>query len=105
MSTGTTTDPCGSDRLDESAADNDTDDRCVCGAPADGYGALRDGPVCADCASRATPRWRLQLSFGDLTLRSEWTSEWAVVENLADQLRCDDAASEVVIERLAEVDA
>jgi hypothetical protein len=56
-----------------------------------------------DTAATAANQWRLRYVVGDLTHYTEWTSEFATVENLYAQYRRGDYAHDVVLERRAEV--
>jgi hypothetical protein len=52
--------------------------------------------------AESTADYRLRYHFGDLRLYSEWESELAVVENLAEQLRRGDGFHDVTIEQRTE---
>lgn len=47
----------------------------------------------------ADSQWRLRYCVGDLVHYTEWTTEFATVENLYDQYRRGDYGHDVVIER------
>jgi len=48
-------------------------------------------------------QWRLRYVVGDLVHYTEWTSDFATVENYYDQYRRGDYSHDVVIERRTEV--
>ncbi|WP_135305485.1 hypothetical protein [Haloarcula amylovorans] len=50
------------------------------------------------------PQWRLRYHVGDLVHYTEWTDEFAAVENLAVQYRDGNYGHDVVIERRTEVE-
>ncbi|WP_425433264.1 hypothetical protein [Haloarcula nitratireducens] len=58
----------------------------------------------SESASTQTTQWRLRYQVGDLVHYTEWTAEFAAVENLAVQYREGDYGHDVVIERRTEVE-
>ncbi|WP_349674922.1 hypothetical protein [Haloarcula sp. JP-L23] len=52
----------------------------------------------SDAPSPRAPQWRLRYQVGDLVHYTEWTSEFAAVENLAEQYRREAYGHDVVIE-------
>ncbi|WP_026190349.1 hypothetical protein [Halomicrobium katesii] len=56
-----------------------------------------------DPAPTQRQKWRLRYAVGDLVHYTEWTHEFATVENLYEQYRRGDYGHDVVIERRTEV--
>jgi len=57
----------------------------------------------SDPAPTQADEWRLRYSVGELVHYTEWTREFATVENLYEQYRRSDYGHDIVIERRTEV--
>ncbi|WP_135304925.1 hypothetical protein [Haloarcula amylovorans] len=64
----------------------------------------RSQTTAPDSAPAQDDEWRLRYHVGDLVHYTEWTAEFAAVENLYAQYRYGEYGHDVVIERRTEVE-